>query len=175
MFGDYRHLCDKDPELQAEAEAAFQVLVDALRSLQGAGLVHRERAAEARDIIWAIVHGIAMLAITGNSGPSPPPREALSGLVDFALSACAPALPSMSRLLPYDTQAQRSLRRTALLQSDTRQRPASIGAAEDACREARAVAGLHSGATACAAAHDDSAWVTLTFVGHSTFIIQTSR
>ncbi len=85
MFGDYRHLCDKDPELQAEAEAAFQVLVDALRSLQRAGLVHRDEPRTLATFIWAIVHGIAMLAINGQLGPEPAASEALSGLVDFAL------------------------------------------------------------------------------------------
>ena len=85
MFGDYRHFCDKDPELAAEAQAAFQVLVDALTSLQAAGLVHRDEPRTLATFIWAIVHGIAMLAINGQLGPEPTASAELAGLVDFAL------------------------------------------------------------------------------------------
>jgi AcrR family transcriptional regulator len=84
MFGDYRHLCDKDPELRSDAEAAFHVLVSALVSLQQAGLVRRDDPGQLARFIWAVVHGIAMLAIDGQLGPqsSDEPVEA----IQFALS-----------------------------------------------------------------------------------------
>ncbi len=71
MFGDYRERCAKDPELQAAAAAAFQVLVDALISLQAAGLVRRDDPTQLATFIWAIVHGVAMLAIDGQLGADP--------------------------------------------------------------------------------------------------------
>ena len=85
MFGDYRHLCDKDPELEADGAAAFQVLIDALTSLQAAGLVRRDEPRLLAEFIWAIVHGIAMLAINGQLGPAQAAREELNSLVHFAL------------------------------------------------------------------------------------------
>jgi hypothetical protein len=56
----------EDPELGAEAEGAFQALVDALAVLQRDGIVHRndDTVLMARHV-WALVHGIAMLGIDG--------------------------------------------------------------------------------------------------------------
>ena len=85
MFGDYRHLCDKDPELATDAAAAFQVLIDALTSLQAAGLVRRDEPRLLAEFIWAIVHGIAMLAINGQLGQAQSAREQVNSLVHFAL------------------------------------------------------------------------------------------
>ena len=84
MFGDFRDLCDKDPELQADAEASFDVLVQALVSLQQSGLVRRDDPRQLAQYIWAVVHGIAMLAINGQLGPYPVANE-LEGLTQFAL------------------------------------------------------------------------------------------
>lgn len=85
MFGDFRHLCDKDPELQADAGAAFQVLTDALMSLQGAGLVRDDETHQLAQFIWAIVHGIAMLAIDGQLGPDPVTSGELGHLVHLSI------------------------------------------------------------------------------------------
>jgi AcrR family transcriptional regulator len=68
MFGDFKHLCEKDPDLQAEAALAFDVLVQALVTLQGAGLVSHDDVERQAQYVWAIVHGIAMLAIDGQLG-----------------------------------------------------------------------------------------------------------
>jgi len=84
MFGDFRDLCDKDPELQADAEASFDVLVQALVSLQQSGLVRRDDPRQLAQYIWSVVHGIAMLAINGQLGPYPVANE-LDGLTQFAL------------------------------------------------------------------------------------------
>ena len=81
MFGDYRHLCDKDPELHTDAVAAFQVLIDAIVSLQAAGLVRRDEPRILAEYIWAIVHGVSMLAINGQLGPARAVSEHLSDLL----------------------------------------------------------------------------------------------
>jgi AcrR family transcriptional regulator len=85
MFGDYRQLCAKDPALQADAAASFDVLVQALVSMQAAGEVRRDDPVRLAHYIWAIVHGIAMLAIDGQLGPEPGGSPAFTALVEFAL------------------------------------------------------------------------------------------
>jgi AcrR family transcriptional regulator len=65
MFGGFLEACANDPELVQEASAAFQVLVDALTELQHQRLVRTDDPAELARLIWALVHGIAMLAIDG--------------------------------------------------------------------------------------------------------------
>ncbi len=85
MFGDYRHLCEKDPELRADAAASFQVLVDAIVALQEAGLIRKDDPKTLAQFVWAIVHGIAMLAINGQLGPQPESSPELGAIVHFAL------------------------------------------------------------------------------------------
>ena len=53
------------PELAAEAAGAFQALVDALSSLQRAGVVRADDTLTMARYVWAVVHGVAMLAING--------------------------------------------------------------------------------------------------------------
>jgi AcrR family transcriptional regulator len=65
MFGGFVEACAKDDELVAEASAAFQVLVDALVSQQQASLIVRDDPQLLAQFIWAVVHGVAMLAIDG--------------------------------------------------------------------------------------------------------------
>lgn len=77
MFGGFRDLSEKDPELAADAAAAFQVLVDALVSLQESGLMRSDEPHELGRFIWATVHGVAMLAIDGQLGPDPSAADAL--------------------------------------------------------------------------------------------------
>jgi hypothetical protein len=85
MFGDYRHLCDKDPELKADADAAFRVLVDAIVSLQHGGVVRADDPMLQAEFVWAVVHGIAMFAIDGQLGPEPGKSGELAGLIRYAL------------------------------------------------------------------------------------------
>ncbi len=85
MFGDYRNLCEKDPELRADAAASFQVLVDAIVALQEAGLIRKDDPKTLAQFVWAIVHGIAMLAINGQLGPQPESSPELGAIVHFAL------------------------------------------------------------------------------------------
>jgi len=86
MFGDYRRLCAKDPDLQADAAASFDVLLQALVALQGAGDIRPDEPRRLAQFVWAVMHGIAMLAIDGQLGPEPSVSENLSGLLDFALA-----------------------------------------------------------------------------------------
>jgi AcrR family transcriptional regulator len=65
MFGGFLEACAKDEELAAEASAAFQVLVDALIAQQQASLVIDDEPLLLAQFVWAVVHGVAMLAIDG--------------------------------------------------------------------------------------------------------------
>lgn len=71
MFGDFRHLCGKDPELAADAQQAFRVLTDAVATLQHGGLMAAGDTRQVAEFIWAVVHGLAMLTINGQLGPDP--------------------------------------------------------------------------------------------------------
>ncbi len=75
MFGGFRDLCAKDPGLQADAGAAFGVLVDALAAL--APSRSADYLGQLARFVWATVHGIAMLAINGQLGPDPQAADAL--------------------------------------------------------------------------------------------------
>jgi len=65
MFGSGFDRSASNPELTEESSGAFQVLVDALVELQGQGLVRSDDPQSLAHFIWALVHGIAMLAIDG--------------------------------------------------------------------------------------------------------------
>ena len=54
-----------DPELAAEAESAFQSLVDAIAALQHDGLLRGDNVVLMARFVWAVVHGVAMLDIDG--------------------------------------------------------------------------------------------------------------
>jgi AcrR family transcriptional regulator len=79
MFGAFNDLSERDPELEADATAAFDVLVHALIALQRDGLVRPDEPRALAQFIWATVHGVAMLSIDGQLGPDPTPSaDALS-------------------------------------------------------------------------------------------------
>jgi AcrR family transcriptional regulator len=65
MFGGFVDSCAADPGLDEEAAAAFRVLVDALVAQQSGGLVREDDPSQLARFVWAIVHGVAMLAIDG--------------------------------------------------------------------------------------------------------------
>ena len=65
------------PELAAEAAGAFQALVDALASLQRAGVVRADDTLTTARYVWAVVHGVSMLAINGQL-PDPASVDALT-------------------------------------------------------------------------------------------------
>ena len=78
MFGRFRESCSKDEALVHEARAAFQVLVDALVTLQESGVVRADDPQLQARFVWANVHGIAMLVIDGQLQDSDDRGEALS-------------------------------------------------------------------------------------------------
>ena len=59
------------PELQRCGEAAFNVLVDAIRRGQADGRIRRGNPVQLAEITWALSHGIATLGMA-NQLPEPP-------------------------------------------------------------------------------------------------------
>jgi AcrR family transcriptional regulator len=78
MFGGFVDSDAADPELMVEASGAFKALVDALVALQQAGLARRDEPLQLARFIWAVVHGIASLAIDGQLRASRAETEALT-------------------------------------------------------------------------------------------------
>jgi AcrR family transcriptional regulator len=103
MFGDYAHLCEKDPELYRDGSASFAVLTNALVSLQNAGLVRRDDPVLLAQYVWGIVHGIAMLAINGQLG-SVSESERLDALTDLALRRVLTGIEANANDLTADSQ-----------------------------------------------------------------------
>ena len=89
MFGRFKDLCSSDAALAADASASFQVLVDALVSLQQAGTIRAGNPQELGRFIWATVHGVAMLTIDGQLGPS---RAAADSLTTFTIARLSAGL-----------------------------------------------------------------------------------
>jgi AcrR family transcriptional regulator len=65
MFGEFIESTTKDKDFTGEAKAAFQVLVDSLVDQQNTGLIRRDDPVLMARFVWAVVHGISMLAIDG--------------------------------------------------------------------------------------------------------------
>ena len=65
MFGGFVDPQACEPELAAEAEGAFQALVDALAALQRDAVVRGDDTVQMARFVWAVVHGVAMLGIDG--------------------------------------------------------------------------------------------------------------
>src|SRR4249919_507375 len=65
MFGGAVGSESPDPELTAEGHGAFNALVDALATLQRDGMVRADDTVRMATYVWALVHGMAMLAIDG--------------------------------------------------------------------------------------------------------------
>jgi hypothetical protein len=65
MFGGFIDPKTCGPDLAAQAVGAFQALVDALAALQRAALVRADDTLTMARFVWAVVHGVAMLAIDG--------------------------------------------------------------------------------------------------------------
>ena len=65
MFGGFVDPEAREPELAAEAESAFQALVDALAALQHDAVVRGDDTVLMARLVWSVVHGVAMLSIDG--------------------------------------------------------------------------------------------------------------
>jgi AcrR family transcriptional regulator len=68
MFGGFVDPKTCEPELAVEAAGAFQALVDALAALQRDAIVRGDDTVKMARFVWAVVHGVAMLAIDGRLG-----------------------------------------------------------------------------------------------------------
>lgn len=66
MFGSGFQLDTDDPELVEAGKASFDVLVESLVEQQAQGLVRQEDPKTQANFVWAVVHGVAMLAIDKN-------------------------------------------------------------------------------------------------------------
>ena len=65
MFSRFVDPEPQERELAAEAVGAFQSLVDSVATLQRAGLLRADDPVLLARYVWAVVHGVAMLAIDG--------------------------------------------------------------------------------------------------------------
>lgn len=92
MFSRFLDACPPDPELAAEAEGAFQVLVDAVTALQRDGLLRDDDTVLMARYVWSVVHGVAMLAIDRQL-PGPGDVAELVGYALERLSAGIRAAP----------------------------------------------------------------------------------
>jgi len=88
MFGGFVHQQAPDPELATEADGAFQALVDALAALQADGVVRGDDTVLTANFVWAVVHGVAMLAIDGQL----PEPGRVEELMQYALERLATAI-----------------------------------------------------------------------------------
>jgi AcrR family transcriptional regulator len=89
MFGKFLERCRDEPELMADAAAAFQALVDMIVDLQRANLARAGDPVQLSRFVWAAVHGIAMLAINGQLGPD---RDAGMALYDASAGMIGEAI-----------------------------------------------------------------------------------
>jgi hypothetical protein len=71
MFGGAVRAGDKSSPGDPGADA-FQVLLDAITEQQAQGLVHGDEPRQLALYIWAVVHGVAMLALDGMLPPEVP-------------------------------------------------------------------------------------------------------
>lgn len=85
MFGRFVEPSAGLPELATEAAGALSALVDALIALQGADLVRRDEPMTQARFVWALVHGVAMLAIDGQVREP----DAIDTLTRYALDRLA--------------------------------------------------------------------------------------
>lgn len=101
MFGGVIQDKHADPELGVESAAAFQALVDALAARQRDAAVRDEDVRQVAQFVWAVVHGVAMLAIDGYL-PGPGGVDALTG---YAIERLRTGIePDTGRLTPAALQ-----------------------------------------------------------------------
>jgi len=89
MFGGFVEHESRDPELDTEATAAFEALVDALSALQADSVVRNDDTVLMASHVWALVHGVAMLAVDGQLREPGEVRVLLRYSVDRLLTGIA--------------------------------------------------------------------------------------
>ena len=80
MFSGAIRKCEDYPELNAEADGAFAVLVDAIAAEQKVGRISGTDPVPIAIVIWGGVHGLATLAMAGHLDQSKGPYSDLSDL-----------------------------------------------------------------------------------------------
>jgi AcrR family transcriptional regulator len=100
MFGGFLDPRAGAPELAAEAAGAFQALVEALAALQREAVVRADDTVTMARFVWAVVHGVAMLAIDGQL------REpgGVEALLQYALRRLRTALVAETDRPPSSAQ-----------------------------------------------------------------------
>jgi AcrR family transcriptional regulator len=88
MFSRFIDPQPREPELAAEAGGAFQALVDAVAALQRDGTVRGDDTVLVARFVWAVVHGVAMLAIDGQL----PEPGGVAELMPYALERLGTAI-----------------------------------------------------------------------------------
>jgi AcrR family transcriptional regulator len=71
---------DRDPELAKHAQAAFNILLDTIRSEQAAGRIGRGDPLDLAEITWSLSHGLAMLGMAGQLNRTPAQLQDLAVL-----------------------------------------------------------------------------------------------
>lgn len=104
MFGAFRPEDACDVDLKDAGTNAFQVLVDALAAQQHAGTVRRDPLRTQALYVWAVVHGVAMLAIDRQIGRDGSAGEALA---DYAVGALLTGLAATDPPGPHPVAARR--------------------------------------------------------------------
>lgn len=81
MFGRFDETRPRDSDLETEAGGAFQALVNAVAALQETSILRDDDPVLTARFVWAVVHGVAMLAIDGQLHE----KGAVDELMRFAL------------------------------------------------------------------------------------------
>jgi AcrR family transcriptional regulator len=93
MFSRFVDQEPQEPELAAEAGGAFQALVDAVAALQRERLVRDDDPMLVARFVWAVVHGVAMLAIDGQL----PEPGGVEELMQYALERLGTGIVAQPR------------------------------------------------------------------------------
>ena len=92
MFSRFVDARPQEPELAAEAVGAFQALIDAVAAMQREGIVRDDDTVLMARYMWAVVHGVAMLAIDGQL----PEPGGIEELTHYALERLGTGIGSVS-------------------------------------------------------------------------------
>jgi AcrR family transcriptional regulator len=128
MFGGFVDPKACDPELAAEASGAFQALVDALAALQRDAIMRGDDTLKMARFVWAVVHGVAMLAIDGQL----PETDAVEELMRYSLERLQTGIDAPGRTdrreRPSSHAARRGLKTALYLKENRRPTQAARGA-----------------------------------------------
>ena len=101
MFGGFVDPQAQDAGLAAEAEGAFQALVDALAGLQHDAVIRGDDTLLMARFVWSVVHGVAMLAIDSRLREPADIEE----LMKYALERLRTGIDAGTNLIPVSTRS----------------------------------------------------------------------